>query len=220
MSLSPATRAAIDAYIASPVLSLRGMTKAFGGTLAVADVDLDLHRGEILALLGQNGAGKSTVIKMLAGVYRPDAGEILLDGAPHDPHSNDQSIAFIHQDLGLFEWMTVAENISLAQGYKRRGRLIDWKRVEAEARRSLSLIAHDIDPRLRVSDLTRTEKSLVAIARALGVNARVLVLDEPTASLATGRGGPAVPGPSLAQGGGCEHDLCVAPPRRDLRHLR
>ena len=183
MSLSPATRAAVDTFTASPVLSLRGMTKAFGGTQAVTDVDLDLHRGEILALLGQNGAGKSTVIKMLAGVYHPDAGTMALDGAPYDPHTDRHGIAFIHQDLGLFEWMTVGENIAIAQGYRRRAGLIDWKHVEETARRSLSLIAHDIDPRLRVSDLTRTEKSLVAIARALGVQARVLVLDEPTASL-------------------------------------
>src|SRR5690606_6002902 len=135
------------------------------------------------ALLGQNGAGKSTVIKMLAGVYRPDAGTMMLDGAPYDPHTNRHGIAFIHQDLGLLEWMTVGEHIAIAQGCKRRFGLIDWKEVEAVARRSLSMIAHDIEPRLRVSDLTRTEKSLVAIARALGVNARVLVLDEPTASL-------------------------------------
>ena len=159
------------------------MTKAFGGTLAVADVDLDLHRGEILALLGQNGAGKSTVIKMLAGVYQPDAGTMQLDGVAYDPNTDEHRISFIHQDLGLFEWMTVAENIALAQGYRRRRGMIDWKHVEETARQSLSLIAHDIDPRLRVSDLTRTEKSLVAIARALGVKARVLVLDEPTASL-------------------------------------
>ena len=183
MAVSPATRAAVEAFQATPVLSLRGMTKAFGGTLAVSEVDLDLHRGEILALLGQNGAGKSTIIKMLAGVYQPDAGTMMLDGAPYDPHTNRHGIAFIHQDLGLFEWMTVGENIAIAQGYKRRFGLIDWSEVETVARRSLSLIAHDIDPRLRVSDLTRTEKSLVAIARALGVNARVLVLDEPTASL-------------------------------------
>jgi len=183
LAVSPATRAAVDAFKTSPVLSLRGMTKAFGGTLAVSEVDLDLQRGEILALLGQNGAGKSTVIKMMAGVYQPDAGSMTLDGATYDPHVDRNGIAFIHQDLGLFEWMTVGENIAIAQGYRRRLGLVDWKAVEAVARRSLSLIAHDIDPRLRVSDLTRTEKSLVAIARALGVNARVLVLDEPTASL-------------------------------------
>jgi ribose transport system ATP-binding protein len=183
LAISPATRAAPDASEAPPLLRLRGMTKSFGGTLAVSGVDLDLHGGEILALLGQNGAGKSTIIKMLAGVYRPDAGSMALDGAAYDPHTDRNGIAFIHQDLGLFEWMTVGENIAIAQGYRRRHGLIAWKAIEAAARRSLSLIAHDIDPRLRVSDLTRTEKSLVAIARALGVKARVLVLDEPTASL-------------------------------------
>lgn len=170
---------------ATPVLSLRGMRKAFGGTLAVDNVDIDVHPGEILALLGQNGAGKSTVIKMLAGVYRPDAGTIELDGRPHDPRS-DGGISFVHQDLGLVEWMTVAENIAMGQGYRRRRGLIDWSGVETAARRCLSMIAHDIDPRRRVDDLTRTEKSLVAIARALGVDARVLVLDEPTASLPAG----------------------------------
>jgi ribose transport system ATP-binding protein len=168
---------------AEPVLSLREMTKAFGGTLAVDSVDLDLYPGEILALLGQNGAGKSTLIKMLAGVYKPDAGEILLDAAPFDPIANQGAISFIHQDLGLIEWMTVAENIALAQGYRRRRGFIDWRGVGDAARRSLASIAHDIDPDQRVQDLTRTEKSLVAIARALGVNARVIVLDEPTASL-------------------------------------
>jgi ribose transport system ATP-binding protein len=159
------------------------MTKAFGGTLAVDAVDLDLFAGEILALLGQNGAGKSTLIKMLAGVYTPDAGEIRLEGEPFDPATNRGAISFIHQDLGLIEWMTVAENIALAEGYRRARGLIDWRSVRDTARRSLSAIAHDIDPDQRVQDLTRTEKSLVAIARALGVHARVIVLDEPTASL-------------------------------------
>jgi ribose transport system ATP-binding protein len=166
-----------------PVLSLRGMTKAFGGTLAVDAVDLDLFSGEILALLGQNGAGKSTLIKMLAGVYKPDAGEIRLGDGPFDPAANQGAISFIHQDLGLIEWMTVAENIALAQGYRRSHGLINWRNVRDTARRSLAAIAHDIDPNQRVQNLTRTEKSLVAIARALGVNARVIVLDEPTASL-------------------------------------
>ncbi len=164
-------------------LSLRGMMKAFGGTLAVNDVSFDLPRGEILALLGQNGAGKSTIIKMLAGVYKPDAGEMYMDGELHDPRAKGHSIAFIHQDLGLIEWMTVAENIAMAQGYPRRHGFVDWEAVEELARKSLAMIAYDIDPRMRISDLTRTEKSLVAIARALGIQASVLVLDEPTASL-------------------------------------
>jgi ribose transport system ATP-binding protein len=168
---------------AEPLLSLQHLSKAFGGTLAVSDVSFDVHRGEILALLGQNGAGKSTIIKILAGVYRADTGSISMNGVPFEPGSHRSTIAFIHQDLGLIEWMTVAENIALAQGYPRRFGIVDWGKVEAMARRSLSLVAQDIDPRRRVSDLTRTEKSLVAIARALGVHAQILVLDEPTASL-------------------------------------
>jgi ribose transport system ATP-binding protein len=164
-------------------LSLRGMYKSFGATQAVQNVDLDLPQGEILALLGQNGAGKSTLVKILAGVFTADAGEVLLDGKSYDLKRERHAISFIHQDLGLIEWMTVAENIAMAQGYVRRFGLINWTEVETRARKSLERIAPGIDPRRRVSDLTRTEKSLVAIARAVGVNARILVLDEPTASL-------------------------------------
>ncbi|HEY4163675.1 MAG TPA: sugar ABC transporter ATP-binding protein, partial [Dongiaceae bacterium] len=97
--------------------------------------------------------------------------------------SDRRAIAFIHQDLGLIEWMTVAENIAMSQGYARHWGLIDWPAITATAKESLARVAPGIDPRRRVSDLTRAEKSLVAIARALGVNARILVLDEPTASL-------------------------------------
>jgi ribose transport system ATP-binding protein len=164
-------------------LTIRGLSKSFGATEALRAVDLDLPQGEILALLGQNGAGKSTLVKILAGVVRADSGEIRLNGAAYDLERNRQAIAFIHQDLGLIEWMTVAENIALAQGYARRWGLIDWTAIESTARHSLERIAPGIDPRRRIGDLTRTEKSLVAIARALGVNASILVLDEPTASL-------------------------------------
>jgi ribose transport system ATP-binding protein len=164
------------------ILSFHGMTKRFGGTLAVDGIDLALYPGEILAMLGENGAGKSTLIKMLAGVYTPDAGQMRRNGEPYDPRK-DTSIAFIHQDLGLIEWMTVAENIAMAQGFPRRLGLIDWNALERRAQKSLSLVAEGIEPGQRVQDLSRTEKSLVAIARALGASADVLVLDEPTASL-------------------------------------
>src|SRR5690242_6683166 len=105
-------------------LTIRGLSKSFGATQALRDVDLDLPRGEILALLGQNGAGKSTLVKILAGVVRPDRGEIHIDGRLHDFDQGRPSIAFIHQDLGLIEWMTVAENIAMAQGFKRKWGLI------------------------------------------------------------------------------------------------
>ncbi|OAP36523.1 sugar ABC transporter ATP-binding protein [Sinorhizobium glycinis] len=169
------------------LLEFRSITKEFGGTRALSQVSIDLEAGEILALLGENGAGKSTLIKTLAGIYRPDGGEIRFRGEPYvnqPPKPNKrQPVAFIHQDLGLIEWMTVAENVGLAQGFSMRTRLIDWRRTEERAREALRLVGCDFDPSTRVQALTRTEKSLVAIARALAVEADVLVLDEPTASL-------------------------------------
>lgn len=173
--------------VAEKLIEVRNISKRFGGTNALSDVSFDLLGGEILALLGENGAGKSTLIKTLAGIFRPTAGEIRFRGAPyvHRPPRPQarQPIAFIHQDLGLVEWMTVAENVGLAQGFSRRSGLIDWRGTEARAAEALALVGVDVDPTRRVQDLSRTEKSLVAIARALAVEADVLVLDEPTASL-------------------------------------
>lgn len=171
----------------STLLSFENVTKRFGGTTALRDVSLHLEAGEILALLGENGAGKSTLIKSLAGIHVPDEGRILFKGdvyrhAPPRPNEK-QSVAFIHQDLGLVEWMTVAENVGLAQGFSLRGGLINWRQTENRAAAALALVGCDFDPTKRVQDLSRTEKSLVAIARALAVEADVLVLDEPSASL-------------------------------------
>ena len=161
--------------------------KHFGGTYALKDVSLSVVRGEILALLGENGAGKSTLIKVLGGIHAPDAGQVLIDGVPyhHRPagFGERQKVAFIHQDLGLIEWMTVAENIGLALGFSRKKGLIQWGEVEHFATEALRKVDCEFDPTTRVENLTRTEKSLVAIARALAVDSEFLVLDEPTASL-------------------------------------
>ncbi len=169
------------------LLAFQNITKRFGGTTALRDVSLHLETGEVLALLGENGAGKSTLIKSLAGIHTPDEGRILFKGeayAHKPPKPNEkQKVAFIHQDLGLVEWMTVAENVGLAQGYSRRNGVIDWRSTEQRASEALAMVGCDFDPTKRVQDLSRTEKSLVAIARALAVEADVLVLDEPTASL-------------------------------------
>lgn len=164
------------------------ISKNFGGTQALSNVSLHIERGEIVALLGENGAGKSTLIKTLSGLYAPDNGRVLLDGSEfsHTPgrhRGEGASIAFIHQDLGLIEWMSIAENIAMAIGYQRNLALISWRRTFEVAVRALSLIDSDFDPSTRVSSLTRTEKSLVAIARALVIDCDYLILDEPTASL-------------------------------------
>lgn len=162
------------------------IVKSFGGTRALKGVSLKVERGEIVALLGENGAGKSTLIKVLGGIHRPDEGGVFIDGS-HYAHeagkSGGQKVAFIHQDLGLIEWMSVAENIALALGYAKTGRRIDWAGTEAKADAALKLVEAEFPSTARVSSLTRTQKSLVAIARALAADCDYLVLDEPTASL-------------------------------------
>ena len=170
---------------AQPLLSMRGVCKQFGGTQALADAGIDVGRCEIVALLGENGAGKSTLIKILAGVHPLDSGTITYRGhdVGHIHGLRRLPIAFIHQDLGLIEWMTVAENVSMMLGFPRRLGLIDWGATRTRAARALEQLGADIDPDVRIHHLTRTEKSLVAIARALAADAEILVLDEPTASL-------------------------------------
>lgn len=172
-------------------LRFDGIVKTFGGTRALKGVSFDVPRGEVVALLGENGAGKSTLIKILGGIVRADQGTVSIDGVPYRHRVQSAGgaghrVAFIHQDLGLIEWMTVAENMSLAEGFAARPSLfgaIDWRRTEERAAEALARIGCDIDPGSRVHSLSRTEKSLVAIARALVVDCDFLVLDEPTASL-------------------------------------
>ena len=162
---------------------MRGISKQFGGTQALIDAGIRVGAGEIVALLGENGAGKSTLIKILAGVYSLDSGSVTYRGQDATPALRRLPIAFIHQDLGLIEWMTVAENICLTLGYPRRFGIVDWTAARARAAKALSVLGADIDPDLRIQNLSRTDKSLVAIARALAADAAILVLDEPTASL-------------------------------------
>ncbi|MER5183847.1 sugar ABC transporter ATP-binding protein [Streptomyces sp. NPDC002896] len=166
-----------------PVVRIRGLSKRFGGTLALAEVDLDIHRGSILALLGPNGAGKSTLIKVLAGVHHADEGEVTVAGHPLGTNAASRSMSFIHQDLGLVEWMTVAENIALGAGYPRRRGLVSWRQVRERCTEALEIIAGHLAPDARIGDLTRAERSLAAVARALSTRADLIVLDEPTASL-------------------------------------
>eukprot|EP01037_Dinobryon_pediforme_P014898 gene14898-15035_t len=183
----PYSACEITGQLTADLIRFDGITKRFAGAQALRGVSLSVRPGEILALLGENGAGKSTLIKTLAGIHTPDEGAIYYRGAPyrHRPpkFGERQPVAFIHQDLGLVDWMTIAENIALAIGYPRRGLLIDWEAANAATRAALELVACPLDPSTRVSNLSRTEKSLVAIARALAVDADVLVLDEPSASL-------------------------------------
>ncbi|MCB8878867.1 sugar ABC transporter ATP-binding protein [Acidisoma cellulosilytica] len=165
------------------LLAMTGISKRFGGTQALKEASLSVCRGEIVALLGENGAGKSTFIKIMAGVVALDTGSITYNGEDFTHSPRQMPIAFIHQDLGLIEWMTVSENICLSLGYPKRMGLLNWSDARKRAAKALDQLGVDIDPDERVQNLNRTEKSLVAISRALVAEAEVLVLDEPTASL-------------------------------------
>ncbi|MFJ9821834.1 sugar ABC transporter ATP-binding protein [Streptomyces sp. NPDC101151] len=173
----------MSVHDAPPLVRMRGLGKRFGGTVALAGVDLDVRAGSVLALLGPNGAGKSTLIKVLAGVHHADAGQITVAGHPLGTRDATRSMSFIHQDLGLVEWMTVAENIALSTGYPRRAGLISWRRTEERCTDALRIVAAHLDPETTVSQLDPAERSLVAIARALAARAKLVVLDEPTARL-------------------------------------
>ncbi len=169
--------------MAASLLELDGIVKQFTGTLALDGVDLSIREGEIHALLGQNGAGKSTLIKILAGIYPQTEGRVRWRGRDVMPGTDDLPIVFIHQDLGLVDTMTVAENVALATGYPRRNGLIDWRAAAKAAGDALRLMGSRIDPETRVGTLSAADKSIVAIARALGRRCDLLVLDEPTAAL-------------------------------------
>ncbi|WP_327381233.1 sugar ABC transporter ATP-binding protein [Streptomyces sp. NBC_01207] len=168
---------------AAPLVRLRGLSKRFGGTLALDSVDLDIRRGSVLALLGPNGAGKSTLIKVLAGVHQADTGEVTVAGHPLGSHAATRNMSFIHQDLGLVPWMTVAENIALGTGYPRHRGLISWRRTRERCDEALRIVAGHLDADARIARLGPAERSLVAIARALATRAELIVLDEPTATL-------------------------------------
>lgn len=167
----------------SSLLEFSHVSKQFGGTLAIDDLSLSMNAGEVLALLGQNGAGKSTVIKILAGVHAASSGEILFQGRNLESFRGKPPIAFIHQDLGLIEWMTVAENLSLGAGFPKKNGLINWRAATSRANQILEVVGGGISPSARIFSLSRTERALVAIARALAQEAELLVLDEPTSSL-------------------------------------
>jgi len=168
---------------------MRAITKRFPGVVALDQVDFEVARGEIVALVGENGAGKSTVMKILAGVHQPDAGEIRVDGEAVTIDGPGRAahlgIAVIYQELEMVDALDVAGNIFLGREPRRAGplRLLDRSRMEQLAAQHLSRIGAAIVPRMLVSRLSTAQQQLVAIARALSIDARILVLDEPTASL-------------------------------------
>ncbi|AZB53932.1 sugar ABC transporter ATP-binding protein [Cereibacter sphaeroides] len=169
-----------------PVLAIRQVSRLFGPVQVLFDVDFDLRPGEVHALIGENGAGKSTTMKILAGYLAPSAGEVLLDGKPvHFPSSREAEaagIVMIHQEFNLATPLTVEENIFLGRELK-RGPFLHHRAMQAESRRLLERLHCTVDPRARVSTLSVPNRQMVEIAKALGLKARVLIMDEPTAVL-------------------------------------
>jgi rhamnose transport system ATP-binding protein len=170
----------------SPVLQLTGICKRFAGIVALKDVGLTVRAGEVMALIGENGAGKSTLVKTLTGIYQPDEGSITLSGQAVTFASVQDAmqagITAVHQETVMFDELTVAENIYVGR-QPCRGARIDWKLIEAEAEKLFERLEVALPVRARVKDLSVAQRHFVEIARALSQNARVVILDEPTASL-------------------------------------
>jgi len=178
----------VHAQRAVPLWSLQDICKGFPGVQANNHIDIDLPAGEIHGLLGENGCGKSTLIKILSGVQQPDSGRILHNGREvtfdGPGAARREGIATVYQEFSLIPHLTVAENISMGRHPRRRGGLmVDWRAVTAEAQRILGQLGLDIDPAARVTDLSVAEQQLVEIAKALSQDATLLILDEPTTAL-------------------------------------
>ena len=170
-----------------PAIALEGISKSFPGVKALSDVSLSLYPGSVTALIGENGAGKSTLVKILTGIYQPDEGTIsVADQEVHFPTALAAAragVTAIHQETVLFDELSVAENIFLGHAPRNRFGLIDWKKLNADARALLARAGADLDPTIRLRDLGIAKKHLVAIARALSIDAQVVIMDEPTAAL-------------------------------------
>jgi ribose transport system ATP-binding protein len=168
----------------SPIVSLRGISKSFAHVEALRRIDLDIHAGEIHAVMGENGAGKSTLVKVLSGVHRRSGGQMTVRGREVDfatpKEAERNGIAIIHQELNLIPSLSVSENIFLGREPLKAGLLIDYAEIEARSAEILARFGIDIDPRADVENLRVGEQQLVEIARALSLNADVLVLDEPS----------------------------------------
>jgi ABC-type sugar transport system ATPase subunit len=170
------------------LLRVQGVKKSYPGVQALAGVDLSVDAGEVHALLGQNGAGKSTLMKIVAGSVSPDEGTVLLDGEEislgSPEKARDHGIGIVYQELSLVPQQSIAENVLMGQWPRGRfGRLVDWKRLVAEARRHLERVGFDVDPARPVAELGMAERQLVELAKALSSDLRVLLLDEPTSAL-------------------------------------
>ena len=169
------------------ILVFENIGRSFFGVSALSAVNLNVGRGRVLGLIGQNGAGKSTLMNIAGGVLSPDTGAMMLNGAPYSPvnprDAGSRGIAFIHQELNLFTNLSIAENIFIARFPRRRWRLIDRAALRAKAASLLDEVNLDVAPDTLVEHLSPGERQLVEVAKALQLDAQLIIFDEPTTSL-------------------------------------
>src|SRR5437588_6563648 len=172
----------------APFLQMQGISKRFPGVVALDNVNLEVSGGEVVGLVGENGAGKSTLMKILGGVLQPDAGELLVDGQAVRIHNVTDAlrlgIAFIHQELNVLDNLDVAANVFLGrEPLLGPFRLIDRQKIHADTEPLLRRLGLDISSRTRLGDLSIAHQQMVEIAKALSMQARLIIMDEPTSSL-------------------------------------
>src|SRR5918996_1314889 len=171
----------------SLLLHVHGVSKSFPGVKALADMHLDLRAGEVLALVGENGAGKSTLMKLLSGVYTVDEGEFFLNGEPYEPtspkHAQELGISIIHQEFNLMPDLTVAQNIFIGREPRGSRLFLSERRLNAKAQELIERLHLPLRPKQVVGNLTVAKQQMVEIGKALSYDAKLLIMDEPTAAL-------------------------------------
>ena len=206
-----------------PILTMRAVGKRFPGVVALRDVSLDVARGEGHVLLGENGAGKSTLINLLAGVYPADEGEIAFDGQPYRPRTPTDAfragIRVVHQELSMLMQMTVAENLMFERLPQRRG-IVDYRETNRRAAQLLEEVGLDVAPTTQVSRLGVAQMQLIEIAKTLVYESKLLILDEPTATLTSKEVDRLFDILQAPEGARRHHSLHLAPPAGDRRDRR
>lgn len=169
------------------ILEMKEVEKKFPGVKALSDMHLNVYKGQIMALLGENGAGKSTLMKILSGVYKKDKGKIIYKNEELEiegpKEAQEKGIAIIHQELNLIEELTIGENIFLGREFKKKNNLIDWKKIFKESEKLLTELNINISPREKIKNLSIGNKQMVEIAKALSLDAELIIMDEPTDAL-------------------------------------
>ncbi len=169
-----------------PLLQVEQVSKSFPGVLALQDVSLEVHPGEVLGLVGENGAGKSTLMKILSGVYQPDGGQIVFDGKPvvlHSPRqAQDLGISIIYQEFNLMPNLSVEENVFVGRE-PNTAKVVRWGQLRRQTEELLDQLGVHLDPKAPVRSLSVAEQQMVEIAKALSLNARLVIMDEPTSAL-------------------------------------